>query len=132
MKKNEFSWMSCILTSAGIGFPVTVGCMILVGGFNQATRELLIWMVASVLFGLASGVFFGKLNLNALTATVLHFACCLGIASAAGWLCGYADSFLGLLGAMLPVFVVVYIAVYLSIYFSMKREAEKINKSLEA
>jgi FtsH-binding integral membrane protein len=67
-----------------------------------------------------------------ITATALHFACSLGIASGAGWLCGYADSFLELVWAMVPVFVLVYAVVYLSIFFAMKREAARINKALEA
>jgi hypothetical protein len=132
MKKNNESWIACALNGTGIGFPITALCMLLIGGWNGATREITVWMAASALFGITSCLFFQKLNLKLLTATVLHFISSLVIASASGWLCGYADSFLGLLGAMLPVFVVVYIAVYLSIYFSMKREAEKINKSLEA
>ena len=131
MKKTNESLFSFALTGAGIGFPVTVLCMTLIGGFNQATRELLIWLAASVLFGLVSGLFFRNQNLKLLTATALHFLCCLAIASTAGWLCGYADSFLNLLVAILPVFVVVYILVYLGVVFAMKQEARKINKTLE-
>ena len=131
MKKNSESLISFALNGTGIGFPVTVLCMALIGGYNQATRELLIWMGASALFGVTSGLFFRKQNLKPLTATVLHFACCLIIASGAGWLCGYADSFLGLLGAMLPVFVLVYAVVYLAAFFAMKREAARINKTLD-
>ena len=132
MKKNNFPWMSFILNGTGIGFPITALCMLLIGGYNSATREILVWMVASALFGLTSGLFFQKLNLTLITATALHFACSLGIASGAGWLCGYADSFLALLGGMLPVFVLVYAVVYLSIFCIMKREAKQINKALEA
>ena len=132
MKKNNNSWISYALTGTGIGFPITALCMLLIGGYNQATRELLIWMAASALFGLASGLFFQKDNLKLLTATALHFLCCLVIASTAGWLCGYADSFLALLGSILPVFVLVYLVVYLSVFFSMRREAERINKALDA
>lgn len=131
MKKNQESWITYALNGAGIGFPITVLCMLLIGGWNQATWELLVWLTASVLFGLTSGLFFQKLNLKLLTATGLHFLCCLTVASAAGWLCGYADSFLELLGAMVPVFVLVYAVVYLAIFFAMKREAEQINKALE-
>lgn len=131
MKKNHFPWLTYAITGTGIGFPVTAVCMLLIGGFNQATRELLIWMVASVLFGLTSGLVFQKLNLKLIAATALHFACCLAIASTAGWLCGYADSFLELLGGMVPLFVLVYACVYLAIFFGMKREAERINRALE-
>ncbi len=131
MKKNGFPWMSFILNGTGIGFPITALCMLLIGGYNSATHEILVWMVASALFGLTSGLFFQKLNLNLLTATVLHFACSLVIASGSGWLCGYADSFLELMAGMVPVFVLVYGIVYLCIYLSMKREADRINRALQ-
>ena len=131
MKKTNESLFSFALAGTGIGFPVTVLCMTLIGGFNQATQELLIWLVASVLFGIVSGLFFQNLNLKLLTATALHFICCLTIASTAGWLCGYAESFLKLLSAILPVFVLIYIVVYLGVVFAMKQEAKKINKTLE-
>ena len=131
MKKTNESLFSFALTGAGIGFPVTVLCMTLIGGFNQATRELLIWLAASVLFGIVSGLFFQKVNLKPIAATALHAVCCLVIASTAGWLCGYAESFLKLLWAILPVFVAVYIVVYLVVVFAMKQEAKKINKTLE-
>ena len=131
MKKNHFPWLSYAISGAGIGFPVTAVCMLLIGGYNQATRELLIWMLASVLFGLTSGLVFQKLNLKLIAATALHFVCCLIIASTAGWLCGYAESFGALLGGMLPMFVLVYAVVYLASFFGMKREAEQINRALE-
>ena len=132
MKKNNFPWISFALSGTGIGFPITALCMLLIGGWNTATREILIWMAASALFGLASGLFFQKLNMKLLTATALHCICCLTIASLAGWLCGYADSFLELACGMIPVFALVYAVVYLSSFFAMKKEAERINKALEA
>ena len=131
MKKNNESLFSFALAGTGIGFPVTVLCMTLIGGFNQATRELLIWLAASVLFGIVSGLFFQKTNLKPIAATALHAVCCLVIASAAGWLCGYAESFLKLLWAILPVFLLIYIVVYLVVFFAMKQEAKKINKTLD-
>ena len=132
MKKNNTSWLSYALNGTGIGFPVTALCMLLIGGCNQATREILIWMTASALFGLISGLFFGNQSMKLLTATVLHFVCCLTIASVAGWLCGYAGSFLELLMAMVPVFVLVYVVVYVAVFFAMKKEAQQINKALGA
>lgn len=131
MKKNNISWMQYILTGTGIGFPITVLCMTLVGGYNQATRELMIWLAASALFGLTTGLFYQKLNLDLLTATALHAVCCLAIASTAGWLCGYASSFLELLNGILPVFALVYTFVYLAVFLSMTRQAKQINKTLE-
>lgn len=131
MKKNNFPWMSYAISGAGIGFPITVLSMILIGGFNQASRELLIWLVASILFGVTSGMFFHKMNMSLIAATVLHFGCCLLIASGACWLCGYAESFLELLGVLVPMFSLIYAGVYLAVFIGMKREAEQINRALE-
>ncbi len=130
MKENKIPWMQYALTGTGIGFPITALCMLLIGGVNQATKEILVWVVASALFGLVSGLFFQKLNLKLITASALHFVSCLVIGAGAGWLCGYGESFLELLAGMVPVFVAVYVIVYLCVYFSMKREAERINKAL--
>ena len=131
MKKSKNTWVEFALTGTGIGFPITAVCMLLIGGYNAVSGEVLVWMIASGLFGLLSGLFFQKLNLNLLAATVLHFVCCLLIGTCAGWVCGYADSFLGLLGGIIPVFVLVYVIVYLCVFFAMKREAEQINRALK-
>ena len=131
MKKNNIPWMEYALTGTGIGFPVTAVCMLLIGGFSQATKEILVWAAASALFGMISGLFFHKLNLKLITATALHFVCCLLTVSLSGWLCGYGASFLELLAGMVPVFIAVYAIVYLCVYLGMKREAEKINRALE-
>ena len=132
MKKEKFPWMSYVITGAGIGFPITVLSMILLGGFSQAAKELLIWLVASILFGATSGLFFVRMNIKPIVATGLHFVCCLAIASGSCWLCGYAESFLELLGALVPMFTLIYAVVYLAIFFAMKREEKKINKTLDA
>lgn len=131
MKKNNIPWLSYALTGSGIGFPVTVICALSIGGWNHEVLELLVWMVASILFGVTSGLFFEKLNLKLITATALHFICCLVIAATAGTVIGYSDSFLTTLTGMLPLFAAVYVIVYLFIYIGMRWEAERINKALE-
>ena len=130
MKKNDFSWTGFAITGMGIGFPITTLCVGLAGGWDGVALGMLTWAVASALFGLVSGLVFYKSNLNLLAATVVHFLCCLTIAVAAGMICGYADNVLTLLGGIAPVFVVIYAVVYGCIYFAMKKEAEKVNKSL--
>ena len=130
MKKNHCFVGQFVMSGLAVGFPVTVACMGLIGGFTGPVKELLIWMVASALFGLVSGLFFQKLNLNALAATALHCVCCLLIAATACTLCGYGAGFGEILLAVLPVFVVVYAVVYGCIYAAMRREAKKINEVL--
>lgn len=131
MKKNEWPLFQFVMQGLAIGFPVTLACMALIGGFNGIVAELLTWMVASALFGLVSGLVFYKLNLNLIAATALHCVCCLLIAVTACWVCGYGESFGEILMAVLPVFVVVYVVIYGIIYSTMKREEKRINEALD-
>lgn len=130
MKKNTISLVSLAMGGISIGFPVTLLCMILIGGYNSVIGEFLAWMIASALFGVVSGVVFGKMNLNLPAATALHCLCCLLIAAAAGTVCGYAGSFLEVLLGILPVFVVVYVLIYGGCIVKMKLEEKKINQAL--
>lgn len=132
MKNKLSSLILSGITGIGIGVPITLTCMTLIGGFNGVVAEFLTWTVASALFGILSGLtlFAGK-DWNLLTVSALHCAGCLIVASAAGAICGYADSFLELLVGILPVFVVVYAVLYAIGYFSMKAEAKRINEELD-
>ena len=44
----------------GFGFPITLLCMSLIGGYNEVVREFFVWMVASALYGLLSTVMDSK------------------------------------------------------------------------
>ena len=125
------SYVTFAIVGMGFGFPITLLCMTMIGGYNGVIREFLIWMVASALFGLITGLVGRKGNFSLPVATAVHGLCCLLVAVAAATIIGYGDSFVTVLLAVLPVFVVVYAAVYLAIYFSMKREEKKINKELD-
>lgn len=131
MKKNTFSWLDFALQGTGVGFPVTLLCMALIGGFNHVILEFATWMAASALFGVLSGLIFSKSNLNLPAAIALHCIGCLAIATAAGAIIGYADSFLTLLMGILPVFVVVYVLVYAFCILMMKSEEKRINQMLD-
>lgn len=130
MKKNTFPWLSFAMHGTGIGFPVTILCMTLIGGFNALTLELLTWMMASALFGIISGLIFYRSNLNLPVAIAVHCACCLAVTTAAGAICGYADNIRELLKGILPVFVLVYVLVYVLCYFLMKSEEKRVNQLL--
>ena len=128
MKEN--SWLELSIRGMGIGFPVTLLCMTLIGGYNSVVRELLIWMIASALFGLISGAVFIKGNFNMIAATAVHCLGCLVVAAGAATLCGYAESFLEVLLAILPVFLAVYAVIYLCVCLVMKYEEKRINREL--
>lgn len=131
MKKKKFSLIDFTITGIGIGIPVTLVCMTLIGGFQSAVAEFLVWTVASALFGIISGlVFHTNHNLNLPVSMALHCLGCLIVATAAGAVCGYADSFPTLLAGILPVFVIVYVLVYALCIFLMKLEEKQINRAL--
>lgn len=132
MKRQNNSLIDYALTGLGFGFPITVLCMLLIGGFNSAVAEFLTWMAASALFGIISGIFNSeKCELKLPVALALHCLLCLTVATGAGAICGYADSFLELLKGILPVFVTVYVLVYAVCILMMKREEKKINEALK-
>lgn len=127
--KNK-SVLTAIITGMGIGMPVAILCMILIGGYQAVMKEFIVWLVASALFGLMSKVFFDNEKLTLPLATALHFAGCLTVTMVAGMICGYSQSFVSLFLGIAPVFVVVYVVIYGVSYISMKREAKKANEKL--
>lgn len=132
MKRNNNSLFDYALIGMGFGFPITLLCMLLIGGFNGVVAEFLTWMVASALFGIISGVLNSeKCELKLPVAMALHCLLCLAVATAAGAIIGYGDNFLELLRGILPVFVIVYVLVYAVCILLMKREEKKINEALK-
>ena len=130
MNKKSFPWLVCAITGCGIGFPVTLLCMTLLGGFNEVIAQFLTWMVASALFGLITGLLSYKCSRSLPAATAIHCVWCLIIAAAACTICGYGDNFLTVLIHIVPVFVIVYALIYAFCFLAMTREAKKINQML--
>ena len=128
MKLRNFVF--AILTGIGIGIPVTLICMISIGGWNAVVMEFLVWTVASALFGVLSVVTFSNEKMNMILATTLHCVGCLLITVGACFIIGYADSFFEILLAVAPVFAVVYIAIYSMNFFTMRKNAKKANEAL--
>ena len=130
MKKSSIL-IQAALTGMGIGFAVTVASLIAFNGINELARELLVWLIASALFGIISGFVFYLPNSFSLPAAMgIHFGLCTLVGCAAAWLCGYADSFRALLVSFIPVFVVIYAIIYLAIVLVMKHNEKQINDSL--
>lgn len=128
MKLRDF--IIAILTGIGIGIPVTLICMICIGGFNKVVMEFLVWTIASALFGVLSVVVFKNDRMNMILSTVLHCVGCLFITVGACWVIGYADNFLEILLSVAPVFIVVYVAIYSINFFTMRKNAKKVNEAL--
>ncbi len=120
--------LACI-SGIGIGMPITLLCMTLIGGWNSAVKEILVWLVASALFGVLSLIFnSGKLNLP--ISTTIHCIGCLAITCTACTINGYSENFFSMLFAILPVFIIVYALIYTVAMINARIEAKKITESL--
>lgn len=128
MKLRDF--IIAILTGIGIGIPVTLICMICIGGFNKVVMEFLVWTIASALFGVLSVVVFKNDRMNMILSTALHCVGCLLITVSACAIIGYADNFFEILLSIAPVFIVVYVAIYSINFFTMRKNAKQANEVL--
>ncbi len=129
MKIKDF--ILAMLTGIGIGIPVTLICMISIGGFNEIIKEFLVWTCASALFGVLSVLTFNNDKLNLIISTILHCAGCLAITVGSCFIIGYSNNFFEILLSVAPVFVIVYGVIYGVSLISMKINAKKANEALE-
>lgn len=128
MKKN---YVLNAIIGMGFGFPVTLLCMALFGGFNGVIRELLIWMIASALYGILSGVLFDRKNDLPLIAVVgIHFLGCTVITMGAALLNGYVSNIGDVLPVLIPA-VVIYAVIYGICFLLMKHNEKQINQALK-
>lgn len=119
------------ITGMGIGFPITLLCMTLIGGYNPVVRELLIWMSASALYGLLSVAMDSKKFDMPLPLSIgLHFFGIVAITMGAALLCGYVSGMGSVLAILLPT-VVIYLVVCGLCYWLMKKDEKQINKALQ-
>ena len=126
------SVIQSMIMGMGIGFPVTLICMMVIGGFNPVIRELLTWAVASALYGVISYLLFRKEESMGIPAILgLHCLCCAAITVGAVMVCGYVQSLGRILVAILPVFAVVYLMIFGFFYGYIKWEEKKVNRALE-
>lgn len=115
----------------GFGFPITLLCMILIGGYNAVVQEFLVWMVASALYGVLSMVMDSKKFDMPLPVSIgLHALGCIVITMGAALLCGYIHSIADVLPILIPA-LVIYIVVCLICFLLMKQNEKQINKALE-
>lgn len=128
MKKNYL--MNAII-GMGFGFPATLLCMGLIGGYNEVLREFLIWMTASALYGVLSCAIFNQKNDLPLFVVVgIHAAGCSIITMAAALLCGYVKSPADVLPVLIPA-ILIYALIYGICILLMKQNEKQVNKALE-
>lgn len=127
MKKYVLS----AIIGMGFGFPITLLCMALIGGYNAVVQEFLIWMVASALYGVLSTVMeCKKFNVPLPVSIGLHALGCIVITMGAALLNGYIHSIVDVLPILIPA-LVIYIVVCLICFLLMKQNEKQINKVLE-
>lgn len=119
------------IVGMGFGFPVTLLCMILFGGFHEVIREFLVWLVASALYGMLSGVLFDReRDLHQIVAIAIHFVGCTAITMGAALVNGYVTGIADVLPILIPVFVI-YAVISLICIWLNKQTEKRINKALE-
>lgn len=116
----------------GFGFPITLLCMTLIGGYNAVVGEFLVWMAASALYGLLSTVMDSeKIDLPLPASIGLHALGCIVITIGAALLCGYIKSVADMLPILIPAFII-YVVVCFICFLLMKQNEKNINKALDA
>ena len=119
------------INGMGFGFPITLLCMTLIGGYNAVVREFLVWMAASALYGvLSAAVDSRKFDMPLPAAIGLHFFGCVAITLGAAVTIGYIGSAADVLPILIPA-VVIYAAVCLICFLLMKQNEREINRALE-
>ena len=115
----------------GFGFPITLLCMVLIGGYNAVVQEFLVWMVASALYGVLSTVMDSKkFDIPLLVSIGLHALGCIVITMGAALLCGYINSIVDVLTILIAA-LVIYTVVCLICFLLMKQNEKQINNALE-
>jgi len=127
MKHN---YLQNAIVGMGIGFPVTLMCMTMFGGWNDAIAELLVWLCASALYGILSGLIFsGKLEWSLPALLGLHCLGCTAVTLGAAMVCGYLTGLESMAAVLVP-FAVIYVLIYAGCFCVMKHNERKINEAL--
>ena len=115
----------------GFGFPITLLCMISIGGYNAVMNEFLVWMAASALYGILSTLMDEKkFDMPMPVSVGLHFFGCVAITMGAALLCGYVRSVADILPILIPA-IIIYLVIYYICFLLMKQKEKQINKALE-
>lgn len=115
----------------GFGFPVTLLCMTLFGGYNAVVKEIFVWMIASALYGILATVMDSSKNEMPMPLSLgIHFFGCVAITLGAALLNGYIANLTDLIPILIPT-LVIYIAICGICFWLMKKNEKEVNKELE-
>lgn len=92
--------------------------------------EITVWMGASVIYGVASGLFAWE-RLSLLGATALHFLLSYAVTVTACLVLGYGKTLWACALSCLPLFLILYVLIYLGIAIAVRVQMKKINEKLQ-
>lgn len=119
------------IVGIGIGSIVSAIVLMLVFGMTEMIQNLIVWLIASGIFGLISLVYESE-RFSLLTATCIHAPVVFGTALIFGWLLGYGDgSILLLLRRMLPIIILTYIIVHFILFLIRRTAVQDVNSRLK-
>ena len=119
------------IVGMGFGFPITLLCMTVFGGFSPMVKEFLVWMIASALYALlATFMDSSKLEMPLPLSFGIHFFGCAAITLGAAMINGYITCFVDILPILLPT-MVIYIAICGVCFWLMKKNEKEVNQALE-
>lgn len=122
-------------TGLAIGSIVSCACLCLMslaytGAVHPVLVEVMAWLGASLVYGLASMLFEWE-RLSLPLATALHMVICLAITLLVAYGLGYGAG-VSLLMGVTPVFLVIYAVIYLAFTLHDRRCAQQANQRLKA
>lgn len=105
-----------LFLSVGLGTMVFVPMLILDNGLNDTLKSILIWIGASILYGLSFSLWKIKLRMR----IPLHITICFIITISVRCLYSYFTNGIVNFGKIFIVTIPIFIAVYIMLYFFMK------------
>lgn len=117
-----------IFTTVGIGTLIFTPMILFDNGLNDTMKSVLIWLFASILYGLS----FEILKLKTFFRIPLHFLTCFlitfGIRTAYSLLVNFEVNFKKLLIITLLIFIVIYVLLYFLMKYLNSPDNDKVSE----
>lgn len=114
-----------LITGLGIGFICTTFFMILFMGFNEFTLQMLVWLIASGIYGVSSLIFDNE-NISVILKYIIHYLISLSVTIIIAFL---------LYKPYIPYVAISFNITYFIIIFILwqidKKNVKKINEKLD-
>ena len=119
---------------ARTGLLVGMGVLLLMQWIDPAdraiAREMTVWLVASVIYGVASMLFQVE-RLSLLGATALHFLLSYSVTVLSCFYLGYGATLSEAALNCLPLFVLLYVLIYVGIAVTIRIQMKRVNQKLQ-